>query len=181
MRRGILSHCLRIFFICWAIGTFYILFEEIVPVTRRHFLSYQDFQKRADFAAFEKELPKSAHDIKYYVYSGFLVDKSGYRVSYSQEDYEMVKKSRWDSQAPFIDIEGVYCYDGINKQYLDWQKLEERRINFLNQLLPEEQDNGCYYILTYSFCETREVYHFGCVLCNDETCEMIELSYYGPT
>ena len=76
MRRGILSHCLRIFFICWAIGTFYVIFMEIMPVTRRHFLSYQDFQRRADFAPFEGKLPESAHDIKYYVHSEFLIGNS---------------------------------------------------------------------------------------------------------
>lgn len=64
--------------ICWAIGMFYILFVEIVPVTRRHFLSYQDFLKRADFATFEGELLESARNIKYYSYEGFLVVKSGY-------------------------------------------------------------------------------------------------------
>ena len=93
MRRGILSHCLRIFFICWAIGEIYILLQEVVPVTRTHFMNYQSFDKRADFTTYPNELPSSAHGLKYYYYEGFLADKSGYHVSYSQEDYELMKKS----------------------------------------------------------------------------------------
>ena len=96
MKRGILSHCLRIFLICWAIGTFYILLKDVMPVTRTHFLNYQSFRKRMIFTTYPKELPISAHDLKYYFYEGFLADKSGYHVSYVQEDYELMKKSGWN-------------------------------------------------------------------------------------
>lgn len=178
MRRGILSHCLRIFLICWAIGTFYIIFVEIVPVTRTHFWSYRSFKKRADFTIYAKELPESAHNIRYYFYEGFLTDKSGYRVSYSSEDYEQMKSNRL---AVYNSVrQEVYCFDDGVKQYLNRKQMEERRIDFLNKLLPEKQDNGQYYYLAYDLFETEEVYAYHCVLCNDETCEMIEISYHGP-
>lgn len=68
------------------------MFEEIVPVTETHFWSYQNSLTRADFTIYAKELPESAHNIKYYFYEGFLVDKSGYRASDSNTDYEQMKK-----------------------------------------------------------------------------------------
>lgn len=178
MKRGILSHCLRIFLICWAIGIFYILFEEIVPVTRTHFGSYQNFLNRADFVAYPKELPESAHNIEYYYYEGFLTDKSGYRVAYSHEDYDKMKDNRLINYTS--DYPQIYCYTGQKKQYLKREQMLEWRIDFLNRLLPLEQDDGNYYFLGYCLSESQEVYSFDCVLCNDETCEMIELSYHGP-
>lgn len=119
----------RIFLICWAIGIFYIMFEEIVPVTGTHFWSYQIFFNRVDFTIYAKELPESAHNIKYYFYEGFLVDKSGYRASDSNTDYEQMKKCL----AVYNPVRsGVYCFDNGKKQYLNRQHLEEKRINFLD-------------------------------------------------
>lgn len=55
---------------------------EIVPVTIMHFWSYQSYKKRADFTIYAKELPDSAHNLRFYFYEGFLTDKIGYRLSY---------------------------------------------------------------------------------------------------
>ncbi|MDE6014175.1 MAG: hypothetical protein K2H41_00545 [Acetatifactor sp.] len=180
MKRGILSHCLRIFLICWAIVSFYVAFMEVMPVTRRYFLSYHSFDERVDFSVYPNELLESAHDIKYYFYEGFFADKSGYRVAYSQEDYKLMKESRWDFYAGLADTEGKYCYDGGTKQYLDWKQMQAWKIDFLDQLLLDKEDDGNYYILAYLMCETQEIYLYHCVLCNDEACEMIEISYHGP-
>lgn len=77
-------------------------------------------------------------------------------------------------------MEGAYCYDGETKQYLKWEQLLERKIDFLDKLLPEELYYSYYYILAYKLYETQEVYSYHCILCNDEACEMIEFSYHGP-
>ncbi|MDE7270898.1 MAG: hypothetical protein K2N81_10550 [Acetatifactor sp.] len=179
MRRGILSHCLRIFLICWAIGTFYIIFEEVVPVTRTYFWNYQAFRKRADFTTYPKELPASAHNMKYYYYEGFLADKSGYHVSYFREDYELMREKRLESYNPDFPWE-VYCYNGGEKLYLDCEKMKEKRIDFLDILMPEETDISQYYLLAYDLFEDDQVYSYAGIFCNDETCEMIEFSCRCP-
>lgn len=169
---------LLILLIVWSLGTcFYLLFQDVIPVTRTHFWSFKTFNIWTDFTVYPKELPESAHNIKYYYYEGFWTDKNGYRVSYSQEDYKIMKNNRLsicDTAYP------KYCYDGGPKVYLDREFMKQRRIDFFDRLLPEEQDDGQYYYLVDCLYEDQELYSYQCVLCNDETCDMIEISYHGP-
>ncbi|MDE6014176.1 MAG: hypothetical protein K2H41_00550 [Acetatifactor sp.] len=175
---AIIKSVLLILLVVWSLGTFfYLMLQDVIPVTRTHFWNYKIFNMWTDFTAYPKELPESAHNIKYYYYEGFLADKNGYRVSYSQEDYEVMKANRlsvYDTNYP------KYCYDGGAKIYLDREYMKQRRIDFFDKLLPEEQDDGQYYFLVDSLYEDQELYSYACVLCNDETCEMIEISYHGP-
>lgn len=170
---------LLILLVVWGLVTFfYLMLQDVIPVTRTHFWNYKIFNMWTDFTAYPRELPESAHNIKYYYYEGFLADKNGYRVSYSQEDYEIMKENRLMVYSPLVEL--GYCYDGGTKQYLEREQMQKQRVDFLDILLPEEHDDGQYYYLAYSLCETQELYSYHCVLCNDETCEMIEISYHGP-
>lgn len=174
-----IKNSLLILLVVWSLFTFfYLMLQDIIPVTRTHFWNYKTFNMWTDFTAYPRELPESAHNIKYYYYEGFLTDKSGYRVAYSHEDYDKMKENRLINYTS--DYPQIYCYTGQEKQYLKREQLLEWRIDFLNRLLPPEQDDGNYYVLGYHLSESQEVYSFDCVLCNDEACEMIEISYYGP-
>ncbi len=157
-----IKNSLLILLVAWSLFTFfYLMLQDIIPVTRTHFWSFKTFNIWTDFTVYPKELPESAHNIKYYYYEGFWTDKNGYRVSY----YTAYPK---------------YCYDGGPKVYLDRKLMIQRRIDFFDRLLPEEQDDGQYYYLVDCLYEDQELYSYQCVLCNDETCEMIEISYHGP-
>lgn len=166
--------------VVWGLFTFfYLMLQDIIPVTRTHFWNYKAFLMWTDFTVYPIELPESAHNIKYYYYEGFLTDKSGCRVSYSQEDYEKMKENRLSAYD--TDYPEKYCYDGKSKIYLDREYMQQRRIDFFDKLLPEEQDDGQYYFLVDRLYEDHQLYSYHCVLCNDVTCEIIEISYHGPT
>ncbi|MDE6014174.1 MAG: hypothetical protein K2H41_00540 [Acetatifactor sp.] len=170
---------LGIYLIGCVVITLCLVADEIVPRTKTHFWNYQLFNMYTDFTIYPKELPESAYNIKYYYYEGLLADKSGYRVTYSREDYEQMKESRLIAYNPYLPELG-YCYDGGVKHYLDRKQMKERRIDFLDKLLPEEQDDEQYYCLAYGLCETQEIYSYHCIFCNDETCEILEISCRCP-
>ena len=50
-------------------------------------------------------------------------------------------------------------------------------MNFLDDLLPVEEDDGQYYYLAY-LCSDGSYYLYSGVLCNDEKQEILEFSYY---
>lgn len=163
---GVLMLCLMI----WAAGE---LLGEVIPHTQRIFWSYQSFLNQADFSVYEQELPESARDLRYYYYEGFFADKSGYHAAFSQEDYEIMKENRLAKYTPWIEY-GDYCYDGGPKLYLDYDQMEQQRIDFLNKIMV--QGEGGYYFLAYSLFENEQEYSFNGVLCNDETCEIVEFT-----
>ncbi len=176
---AVIKGVLLILLVVWGLVTFfYLMLQDVIPVTRTHFWNYKIFNMWTDFTAYPRELPESAHNIKYYYYEGFLVDKSGYHVAYSREDYDQMKDNRLINYK--YDYPEIYYYNGDEKRYLNPEKMREWRIDFLDKLLPKEQKDGQYYFLGYYLSEGQEVYAFDCVLCNDETCEMIEISYHGP-
>lgn len=57
--------------------------------------------------------------------------------------------------------------------------METRGIDFLDNIMPEE-DVHMFYLLTSYMYSDDEKYSYMGVLCNDETCEMIEFGFYGP-
>ena len=153
---------------------FFFIFKEIIPKTRTHFLSYRFFVAETQWTIYRNELPKSAKDLRYYYYEGVMADKNGFHASFSQEDYEMMKEDRLATYHPGDPC--TYNYDGVNKVYLDWGQMEEWKVDYVDQLIPKEKDDGHYYYLIYAMTDASSVYHYGAVLCNDETCEMVELS-----
>lgn len=171
---------LIILLVAWSLITsFYLIFQEVIPVTRTHFWNYKTFNMWADFTVYPKELPTSADNLKYYYYEGFFADKSGYHVTYSREDYEMMKEERLSVFNPNFPWE-VYCYNGGEKLYLDCETMKEKGIDFINLLLPEGTDVGQYYFLAYDLYEDDQVYSYEGIFCNDATYEMIEFSCQCP-
>lgn len=155
------------------------LFMEIIPHSRRLFGSYEAFRKQAEPNSFPKKLPASAQNMKYYVYEGMLKDKSCYYVKLSSEDYEAAKQERFESYSLEEETGGGYRYKGGPKKFVSLEQMEENRIDFLGKIIPEEEA-GQYYFLCSYFYESDDTYNFNGVLCNDETCEMVELQLYGP-
>ena len=159
--------------------TLWGLFKEVIPITQTYFLSYKSFVKRTTQHSFPKELPESAHDIQYYFYEGFFADKSGYHAAFSREEYELMKENRLAAFEIYLPDDG-YCYDGSTKLYFDREQLKQQRINYIDNILPEESGDDEYYILAYGLFENSEIYSYDGVLCKDETCEIVEFSCRCP-
>ncbi len=167
---------LSVFLICISMYSIRIILKDVIPVGRTHFWTYESFFKRAYRHVYPKELPESAHDIHYYFYEGFFVDKSGYRASFSQEDYELLKENRLEA----YHLDGMYRYSGGSKQYLDRERLKQQKITFIDKILPVEKDDGNYYFLAYHMHEDDQLYSYHGVLCNDEICGIVEFTWHGP-
>ncbi len=150
--------------------------KDIIPASRTYFVTYQSFNKVTDWTVYPKVLPKSAHDVHYYYYEAFLTDKSAYRASFSQEDYELLKENRLEA----YHLDGMYRYSGGSKQYLDRERLKQQKITFIDKILPVEKDDGNYYFLAYHMHEDDQLYSYHGVLCNDEICGIVEFTWYGP-
>lgn len=151
-----------------------IFLQEIYPKSWTKFRSYSQFVKVADWTFYDQVLPESAHDMRYYYYEGGFDDTSGYHAAFSAEDYESEKKRLWES---YKERSPEYLYNGSEKIYLDREEIKEARVDFLDILLPEDKDNGEFYFLIYGLPrESREIYNYEAVLCNDSTYEIIELS-----
>ena len=168
----------RWFIVCYlilSVATGVFLFvKEVVPKTFTHFWSYKTFVAMTDWTIYAPELPESAHDMRYYFYEGNLADKNGFHAAFSEEDYVAMKQNRLEKYN--LDFPGIYYYSGGEKEYLNREELKEMKVDYLDKLLPIEADDGQFYFLIEELSERTEVYHYEAVLCNDETCEMIELS-----
>ncbi len=143
---------------------------------KRHFPHYIFFSTISYYTLYPDILPLSAHNIKYYNFHYFSIDKSGYRASFSEKDYEMLKeqqKGKYNGEYPWEH----YLYDGENKRYLNREEVIERGIDYFDELLPAEEEDGQYYFLAYSLCDSGDSYTYDGVICNDETNEIIEFSY----
>ena len=154
--------------------TFSTIAKDIIPITRTQFRSYQEFSNNAEWTVYAPILPKSAYNIYYYYYEGFFSDRNGYHASFSSEDYEAMKLNCLHRYLP--DFEGTYCYDGETKNYLDREQIKKMKVDYLDQLLPVENDNGQFYNFISEVSDSGEVYHYRTVLCNDDTFEIVELS-----
>ena len=150
--------------------------KDIIPASRTYFVTYQSFNKVTDWTLYPKVLPKSAHDVHYYYYEAFLTDKSGYRASFSQEDYELLKENRLEA----YHLDDMYRYSGGSKQYLDRERLKQQKITFIDKILPVEKDDGNYYFLAYDLYEDDRLYSYDGVLCNDEICGIVQFTWHGP-
>jgi len=149
-----------------------VLVQEVVPVTRTHFVSYHAFHKYAS-PIFPKKLPESSGEIRYYYHKEHLKDQSGYHVVLSTEDYETMKAQRIDAYR----MNNAYYYDGENKEYMDPEIMsQQQKIDFIDKLVSEEAVKGQYYFLGYYMSKHEKEYYYRGVLCNDETCEIVEFS-----
>ncbi len=123
--RRILKNTILFFLIFIIVYLLYeSLLEDIIPHSRSWFRSYESFVKHTERAGFCKELPDSAHDMKYYVYEGFLVDKCGYKATFTMEDYEQFKAERLQMYRGFSETNS-YCYAEETKRYANLQDMEK--------------------------------------------------------
>ena len=172
-RKKLLIKTIIIIFIVFIIT---ILLWIMPGRVKRYFPHYSFFKAATRFTIYPNELPKSAHNVKYYTFTYFTIDKSGYRAAFSQEDYELHQTRRWEKYN--VKFAGEhYLYDRENKKYLDRDEMSQRGANFLDELLPPEEDDGQYYFLAYEMCDGGSLYTYSGVLCNDEKREIIEFTY----
>jgi len=122
------------------------------PQIDRLFWRYGDFLEKTVGTSYCQELPESAHDTEYYNYRELGIDKSGYRAAFSEEDYATVKQERmkyyetstFDNQYSSESVGERYVYSENDKQYLNSIDLREKRIDYLDVLLTEEESENFY-------------------------------------
>ena len=150
--------------ILWWIGVF---LKNFVPVTKTKFLSYKTFVMQAEGFRYEPKLPKSAHDMRYYYYEGYFSDKNGYHATFSRDDYETMKAERLSAYGSYGEPlnERLYCYDGMKKAYLNRAQMKDRNVDYLDILLPVDEDDGhFYYLLSMVMADTGDEYRYAAIL-----------------
>lgn len=130
-----------------------------------------------------EELPSSAYDIKYYWGNRNFVRIGGYGVCLSSDEYEQTKEEaiqRYQYQYNLSNVlpdEKLYVYDGeqdikwVTEEYMVFCDIEELEL----LILAEEQITDYYVLASYNFCGDP-INYWDCVLCNDKTGRMIEIT-----
>ncbi len=143
---------------------------------KRYFPNYLFFSALNEHELYPNVLPLSAHNIRYYEFDSYYTDKSGYKATFSEKDYQILKAKQWEKYSgPFAGDR--YIYSNGTKQYLNRDTLLQDRIDFIETLLLLDEDDGHYYYLVYDVCRRDNYFICHCLLCNDEKCELIELTY----
>ena len=142
---------------------------------KRYFPNYIFFS--ALTGCYPDVLPLSAHNIRYYSFDLFYIDQSGYKATLSKADYEKLKARQWNIYSTGLSNEH-HLHDGVNKLYINRDDLKQNKIDFIDELLPLEEDDGNYYFLAYSLCDVDNYYLYSGVICNDEKNEILEFSCY---
>lgn len=155
------------------------ILKDVIPHSRHIYLNYEAFVNEAEPYIYPKKLPASAQEIRYYYYEGMLKDKSCYHVSLSREDFDALQQERLEYYSKYSDMQGGYLYNGSQKEYISLQYAQEQRIDFLDKIISIEEMNE-YYFLCYYMHEGSDTYFFSGTLCNDETFELVEFSFYCP-
>ncbi len=150
------------------------ILSEFIPVSRTHFTDYSAFYEKAEYNFYLESLPESAHNVKYYAYEGFLADKSAYRATYSQTDYAD-RKNKHLAFYHSVCEDSAYYFTG-SKQTLNMEQVQDKNIDFITKVLPAKQFDN-FYFLTYLYVENSSSTLYVGVLCNDETCEIVEFTY----
>ena len=175
----------------WAIWTG--LLQYVVPRHRTFFVTYESFCKKTEHSkrfSFVSELPESSKNIKYYWGIDFFIETAGYGTSLSDEDFEKARTQALEKYSGERSIgekdsqEALYVYaDGEEKEYVydEWLKnewLKKYVMNKVNELLEGDEEINDYYILAYNYLDSNYV-RFQCMLCNDSSKRVIELSYWN--
>jgi len=148
---------------------------------KRYFPNYFFFSAISKHAVYPNVLPLSAHNLRYYNFEFFFITKNGYKATLAEADYEKIKTRQWEIYSHGLPNDH-HLYDGKNKLYLNKNEVYKRGVDFLDDLLPPEEDDGQYYFLAYSYCDGGGSYYtYSGVLCNDEKHEILEFTYrYVP-
>ncbi len=177
--------------------------DSALPDTRTIYLSYNSFYKSAKENTFMEALPESASRKKYFHQAYFFNDRDGYGATYSEEKYEDAKQiylqKRWDYMNHFVSyitINGEtieqteeeraeelaywnpYSMDDTTRQEPDMVTVFDRyNVNFFDIIAKESVEDGNYhFVWCWEQGVDSDYISLDCVIYNDETREIIEIS-----
>ncbi|MBR1930879.1 MAG: hypothetical protein IJ833_05310 [Lachnospiraceae bacterium] len=155
----------------WAV--WHAILADIVPRHRTVFWSYESFLRKAEWSGLAKELPGTAHNLKYYWSVDRFVEVACYGVTLSEEEYQREKTESVGRYAIWAEgAEESYFYDGQEKKVeVDW--LLQYNIEEMENLLWEDAIED-YQILSFYYFGGDRTY-FCCEMCNDANNRMIEI------
>lgn len=167
---------LALFF--WMIWSAFL--SSFVPRHRTSFGNYDTFRKKAENSGLALQLPESACDTKYYWGVDWFVTVAGYDTSLSDEDYEDEKLetiSQYQEAYERHAGTALYLYSESDaKEWIQEEWLEKYNIEETEELLCEDDDIGDYYILAYRYTDSGSITYFNCMLCNDSSGRIVEVS-----
>lgn len=162
----------------WAIWNAFL--SSFVPRHRTSFGNYDSFRKRAENSGLALHLPASACDTKYYWGVDWFVTVAGYGTSLSDEDYEDEKlETIKQYQEAYEGHAGTTLYlssESDTKEWIQEEWLEKYNIEETEELLCEDDDIGDYYVLAYRYTDSDHITYFNCMLCNDSSRRIMEIS-----
>lgn len=177
--------------------------DRALPDTRTIYLSYNSFYKSAKENTFMEALPESASRKKYFHQTYFFNDRDGYGATYTEEEYEAAKQiylqKRWDYMNQLLCYKYVsgeriakteeekqetlaywnpYSMDDTTRQEPDMATVFERyNVNFFDIIAKESVEDGNYhFIWCWEQGVDSDYISLDCVIYNDETREIIEIS-----
>lgn len=162
----------------WAVWNAFL--SSFVPRHRTSFGDYDSFRKKAEGSGLALQLPESAYDIKYYWGVDRFVKVAGYGTSLSDEDYENVKletiKRYKEAYEGHVGVT-LYLYsESVEKDWVQEEWLEKYNIEEAEELLLKDDKIEDYYILSYEYTDSDRITYFSCMLCNDSSKRIIEIS-----
>lgn len=167
---------LALFF--WAVWEAFL--SSFVPRHRTLFENYDAFRNKAENSGLALELPESACDVEYYWGIDWFVEVAGYGTSLSEEDYENVKLetlARYQEAYEGHTRTNLYLYsESVEKAWTQEEWLEKYNIEETKELLLQDDEIDDYYVLTYSYTDSDRITYFNCMLCNDSSKRVIEIS-----
>ena len=155
-------------------------FQDIVP--RHKSWNYQSVNEISNNDYIPQEVPSSSSVIKCYWGVRWFVKLNGYGVTLPPKDYEQYKKvvlQKYKDQYEGFGTERdtlVAFGDDVKLDYLSSDFFEEHDIAELELLLLANEKIEDYSIVALFDAYGGKVTYFECVICNDKTSRIIELS-----
>lgn len=161
----------------WAIWNAFL--NSFIPRHRTSFGNYDSFRKKAENSGLTLQLPASACDTKYYWGVDRFVTVAGYGTSLSDEDYENEKLEIIKQyQEAYAGHAGTALYlnsEAVSKEWVQEEWLEKYNIEETEELLWKD-DISDYYVLAYRYTDSDRITYFNCMLCNDSSQRIMEIS-----
>ncbi len=162
----------------WAVWQAFL--SSFVPRQRTLFWDYDSFRNKAKNSGLALQLPESAHRTKYYWGVNWFVTVSGYGTALSDEDYEDIKSEAIKRyQEAYDGHSGVNLYlysESVEKAWVQEDWLEQYNIEETKKLLGKDDKISNYYVLSYEYTDSDHITYFTCMLCNDSSKRIIEVS-----
>ena len=162
----------------WSIWTVFL--QHSIP--RHRSWNYKTVTEASSNDYIPKEIPATASEIKCYWGVRWFIKVNGYGATLPHMDYEKYKKDilqkykgRYDG---FKDIRETLIVfgDDARQDYLHPDFFEEYDIGELKSLLTSDEKVEDYSIVALYDSYGGKVTYFECVICNDKTSRIIELS-----